>query len=113
MKKLLTALLLLSIIAPVSAETFFEISWEDIAPAKYANIDLEKRYWSGDAKYWVGRKKTFDRNLAVCQSFAGSKRAACFEELSNDEYGKNNAHNEFIQARQMQYAVMQAARYLK
>ncbi len=104
-KKIITALFILSIFTPVFAQSFFEPEWKEFCPARYSNIKTDKFYLSSEGRYWSDRRKMFEERIDRCQKLNDDKNT-CFEELRTLEYKATQLHNEDIKSKALRSFVI-------
>lgn len=94
MKKIVLFLLTQIFISPIFAEVFFEPEWEDFCPNKYANIDTNKTYITGRARYWAERRKEFEKRLEKCNNVPTEMKNACYSNLRAIENSKSQVYSQ-------------------
>lgn len=94
MKKLFAILVLLALLAPVYAEKFFDLEWEEFAPSNFKNVKIDGFHWTAEGRYWANRRAMFEKRVAKCNSLSESSQDACLKELRNIEMNANKMHEE-------------------
>jgi len=86
MKKVLSLLLLSSIILPSFAGNYIEPQWTEFCPGKYATIDTETNYVLPDKKYWQQRRIVFNARVRECKhSETSDEIKACYGDIRKIE----------------------------
>lgn len=95
MKKVIMLLLVMSVTAPVFADSFFKPEWKEFAPSGYSNISTEKRYWLAEKQYWSFRKANFEKHMAACNGVSRNLQEACYNKVISTEMRANDTRNSF------------------
>lgn len=83
---------------PSFAENFLEPDWSEFCPNKYVNINENRNYFTSTAKYWVERKKIFNKRIAECKNLNHELQGQCYRELRQIETNATKTHSDEIHA---------------
>ena len=102
MKNIIIFLFIFIFCSTVFAEEYFDLEWSDIAPKRYENIQENKFYFTGSARYWSYRKAGFEKRLQFCKNLGEEeKKEDCLNQLLQRETLYTNRHYEEDRSRML------------